>query len=74
MMDSVVPTIPEVTIDDVERKMPHPTLTRIEGEPDYALMSIVREELTRNAIASKSTFRGGGNIGTMVPSLTPQRT
>jgi hypothetical protein len=74
LMDSVVPTIPEVTIDDVERKMPHPTLTRIEGEPDYASMSIVREELTRNAIASKSTFGGGGSMDTTVPSSTQQRT
>jgi len=72
MMDSVVPTIPEVTIDDVERKMPHPTLTRIEGEPDYASMSIVREELTRNAIASKSTFGGGkhGHYGSITDPAT----
>ena len=72
MMDFVVPTIPEVTIDNVERKMPHPTLARINGEPDYALMSIVREELTRNAIASKSTFGGGehGHYGSITDPAT----
>ena len=62
--DSVVPTIPELTVDDVERKIAHPTLTRIKGEPDYASMSTIREELIQNAIASKST----------VLSLTLQRT
>ena len=64
MTDSVVPTIPELTIDNVEPKIPHPTLTRIKGEPDYASMSTIREELIQNAIASKST----------VLSLTLQRT
>ena len=59
VMDSVVPTIPDVTFDDIEKKMPHPTLTKIEGEPDYSTMSVLREELIRNAIAVKSTFGGG---------------
>ena len=41
MMDSAVPSIPEMAINDIEKEIPHPTLTRIEGELDYASMSIV---------------------------------
>ena len=56
-MDTYVPITPNPKPDDIERRFKHPTLTKIEGEPDYEQMCIVREEIFRNAIAMKSTFR-----------------
>ena len=29
IMDTFIPTIPDVTTDEIERKMPYPTLTKI---------------------------------------------
>ena len=59
IMDMVVPTIPEVTADNIELKMSYPTLTKCEDAPTYSTMSTICEEIFRNAIAVKSTFRGG---------------
>ena len=56
-MDTVVPTIPDVTADDIERKMPYPTLTKFEDAPTYSTMSTIRKEMFHNSIAVKSTFR-----------------
>ena len=57
-MDTYVPITPDPNPDDIERRFKHPTLTKIEDEPDYKQMCIVREELFRNAITIKSTFGG----------------
>ena len=59
IMDTVVPTIPDVTADDIERKMPYPTLTKCKDAPTYSTMSTIREEMFCNFIAVKSTFGGG---------------
>ena len=66
-MDTYVPIIPDPKPDEIERCFKHPTLTKIEDEPDYKQMCIVREELFRNAIAIKSTFRGRkhGHLGSV---------
>ena len=66
-MDTYVPIIPDPKPDDNERRFKHPTLTKIEGEPDYEQMCIVREEIFRNAIAIKSTFGGRkhGHLGSV---------
>ena len=61
IMDMVLPTIPDVTSDDIERKMPYTTLTKYEDAPTYSMMSKIREEMFRNAISVKSTFGGGKN-------------
>ena len=62
VMDSFVPTIPEPSTETIEANFPHKTLTKIEGQPTYADFYLLREELYRNALSSKSPF-GGGNHG-----------
>ena len=59
--------IPDLNPDDTDRRFKHPTLTKIEDEPNYDQMCIVREELFRNAIAIKSTFGGRkhGHLGSV---------
>jgi hypothetical protein len=59
-MNLVVPTIHEVNIGNTEKKIPHPTLTKIEHEPGYALMRILHKEMICNAISMESTFGWGG--------------
>ena len=59
-MDTVVPTIPSVTANDIERKMPYPTLTKYEDAPTYSTMSTICKEMFLNAISVKSTFGGVG--------------
>ena len=57
-MDTYVPIIPDLKPDDIERRFKHPTLTKIEDEPNYEQMCTVREDLFSNAIAVKSTCGG----------------
>ena len=66
-MDTYVPIIPNPKPDDIRRRFEHPTLSTIENEPDYEQMYVVREELSHNAIAIKSTFGGKrhGNLGSV---------
>ena len=66
-MDTYVPIIPDPKSDNIERRFKHPTLTKIEDEPDYEQMCIIREELFRNAIVIKSTFGGKkhGHLGSV---------
>ena len=59
IMDTVVPTIPDVTANNIERKMPYPTLTKCEDAPTYSTMSTIRKEMFRKSISVKSTFGGG---------------
>ena len=72
IMDTVVPTIPNVTADDIERKMPYPTLTKCEDAPTYSTMSTICEEMFCNSITVKSTFGGGrhGNYGSLQKPTT----
>ena len=66
-MDTVIPTIPDVTANDIERNMPYPTLTKCEDAPTYSTMSTIHEEMFRNSIDVKSTFGGGrhGHYGSL---------
>ena len=70
VMDTYVPIIPDPKPDDIERRFKHPTLTKIEDEPDYEQMCTVHEELFRNAIAIKSLF-GGRNHSHSDPYSDP---
>jgi len=72
VMDSYVPTIPEPSSDAIEAKFPHKTLTKIEGQPTYADFHLLREELYRNALSSKSPFGGGnhGHMGAVMDGMT----
>ena len=69
-MDSFVPTIPEPSTDAIEAKLPHKTLTKIEGQPIYADLFLLREELYRNALSSKFPF-GGRNHGHLGAAMDP---
>ena len=66
-MDTYVTIIPNLKPDDTEGRFKHPTLTKIEDEPDYEQMCIVCEELFHNAIAINSTFGGKkhGHLGSV---------
>ena len=61
-MDTYVPIIPDRNPEVIELRFKRPNLTKIEDEPDYEEISIVLEELFRNAHAIKCTF-GGRNHG-----------
>ena len=58
VMDTFVPVIPEPSADAIEAKFPHKTLTKIEGQPTYADFHLIREEIFRNALSSKSPSGG----------------
>ena len=72
VMDTFVPIIPEPSADAIEAKFPHKTLTKIEGQPTYADFHLIREEIFRNALSSKSPFGGGkhGHKGACTNTLT----
>ena len=38
---------------------PHETLTKIQGEPDYASLTIIKKEMQANAQAVPTTLGGG---------------
>ena len=72
-MDTAVLTIPEITVDDIEHKMPYSTLTKCKDAPTYSTVSTICKEMFRNAIAVKSTF-GVGSTATTAPSKSHQPT
>ena len=59
VMDSFVSAIPDMSADNVEAKFPHKTLHKIEGQPTYAGLFQLLEEVYQNALTSKSQFGGG---------------
>ena len=67
-MDTLIPQVPEVTADDIAARFQFETLSKIEGEPTYADMDTIRNELYRNAIAVKSPFGGAkhGHLGSVM--------
>jgi hypothetical protein len=71
-MDTFLPIIPEPSADAIEANFPHKTLTKIEGQPTYADFHLIREEIFRNALSSKSPFGGGkhGHKGACTNALT----
>ena len=68
VMDSFIPTIPEVSMDDIEGKFPHKVLTKIEGQPTYAGFFKLREEIYQNALTSKLLVGGAtyGHLGVVM--------
>ena len=70
-MDTLIPQVPDVTADDIAARFQFDTLTKIEGEPDYAEMDVIRNELYRNALAVKSPFGGAkhGHLGIVMKDV-----
>ena len=62
LVDTYVPVIPEIKPDDVKLRFPYQQLTKIEGDPEYKQMCVVREEIYRSALSINSSF-GGGKCG-----------
>ena len=58
-LDNYVPTIRRVNESDVKARFPHQHLTPIEGEPTFAIMQHLEEELASNALTAKVRFGGG---------------
>ena len=60
------------TPDKIKAKFPHPTLQRVEGEPDYAAINTIMQQLYKNTATISSSLGGGahGHIGLVVePTL-----
>eukprot|EP00957_Ditylum_brightwellii_P162201 12350741-Ditylum_brightwellii.AAC.1 len=60
------------TPDKIKAKFPHPMLQWVEGEPDYAAINIIMQQLYENASIILSSLGGGahGYIGlVMDPTL-----
>ena len=58
-LDNFVPTIRRVNESDVKAKFQHQHLTPVEGEPTFAQMQQLEEELADNAMTAKVRFGGG---------------
>ena len=73
-MDTYMPSIPEINTDNVKLRFPYQHLTKIQGNPEYEKMCIVREEMYCNALSIKFIFGGGkrGHKG-LVTKLTIYR-
>eukprot|EP00957_Ditylum_brightwellii_P188638 14360929-Ditylum_brightwellii.AAC.1 len=59
------------TPDKIKAKFPHPTLQQIEGEPDYAAINIIMQQLYENAATIPSSLGGGahGHIGLVIEPM-----
>eukprot|EP00957_Ditylum_brightwellii_P153161 11658147-Ditylum_brightwellii.AAC.1 len=60
------------TPDKIKAKFLHPTLQRVEGEPDYAAINTTMQQLYKNAATIPLSLGGGahGHIGlVMEPTL-----
>eukprot|EP00957_Ditylum_brightwellii_P105810 8069271-Ditylum_brightwellii.AAC.1 len=60
------------TPDKIKAKFPHPKLQRVEGEPVYAAINTIMQQLYKNAATIPSSLGGGahGHIGlVMEPTL-----
>eukprot|EP00957_Ditylum_brightwellii_P096508 7350095-Ditylum_brightwellii.AAC.1 len=53
------------TPDKIKAKFLHPMLQRVEGEPDYAAINAIIQQLYENAATIPSSLGGGahGHIG-----------
>eukprot|EP00957_Ditylum_brightwellii_P122598 9349410-Ditylum_brightwellii.AAC.1 len=53
------------TPDEMKAKFPHPSLQRVKGEPDYAPINAIMQQLYKNAATIQSSLGGGahGHIG-----------
>ena len=74
LIDTYMPTIAKVAAADVAAKFKFPSLTKINGRPTYAAISVMREELYANALAVPSSFGGGqlGHLGMVMPAAVCQ--
>ena len=59
LMDTYMPVIPDIKPDNTKLRFLYQQLTKIEGEPKYEQMCVVREEIYCNALSIKSSFGGG---------------
>eukprot|EP00957_Ditylum_brightwellii_P098706 7518887-Ditylum_brightwellii.AAC.1 len=59
------------TPDGIKAKFPHLTLQRVEGEPDYAAINTLMQQLYENAATIPSSLGGGahGHIGLMMEPI-----
>ena len=64
MMDTFIPTIPEVSAEALAARFKTSSLTKIDGPPTHSDMDDIRDEIYRNCLAVKSIF-GGGKHGCM---------
>eukprot|EP00957_Ditylum_brightwellii_P189564 14429991-Ditylum_brightwellii.AAC.1 len=49
------------TPDEIKAKFPHPTLQMVEGEPDYAAINTIMQQLYKNAATIPSSLGGGAH-------------
>eukprot|EP00957_Ditylum_brightwellii_P063221 4798921-Ditylum_brightwellii.AAC.1 len=47
--------------DEIKAKFPHPTLQRVEGEPDYVAINTIIQQLYENAATILSSLGGGAH-------------
>ena len=64
MMDTFMPTIPDVSAEELAARFRTSSLTKIDGPPTHADMDDIRNEIYCNCLAVKSIF-GGGKHGCM---------
>eukprot|EP00957_Ditylum_brightwellii_P022672 1709767-Ditylum_brightwellii.AAC.1 len=60
------------TPDEIKAKFPHPMLQQVEGDPDYAAINAILQQLYENTATIPSSLGGGahGHIGlVMEPTL-----
>ena len=70
-MDTLIPQVPKVSVEDITAWFKTTTLTKFEGEPTYNEMDDIHDELYRNAMAIKSPFGGGkhGHLGIIMKEM-----
>ena len=56
MMDTFMPTIPDVSAEELAARFKTSSLTKIDGPPTHADMNDIRDEIYRNCLAVKSIF------------------
>ena len=76
LMDTYALSISDINPDDVKLRFPYQHLTKIEGEPEYEQMCVVREEIYCNALSIKSIFgkEKNGHKGMMTKPMNIQDT
>ena len=60
IIELVIPTIPKLTVDNIENKMLHSHSPKSKGKPNHTSMSILHNELIHDTITVISPFGEGG--------------